>query len=134
MFKPLLIAALLSAAALPAAAETLTVTFTKAQPKGAIMVALYKGEDTYNGGKPIKAETVTVTGDTATVTFEVEPGQYGIKAFHDLNGNGKMDFNPFGMPTEPFAFSNNAVGRMGPAKWDDAAFEVSGNTTQNISF
>jgi uncharacterized protein (DUF2141 family) len=28
------------------------------------------------------------------------------------------------MPTEPFAFSNNAKGRFGPAKWDDARFEV----------
>ena len=32
--------------------------------------------------------------------------------------------NPFGMPTEAFAFSNNAPASMGPATWADAAFEV----------
>ena len=47
-----------------------------------------------------------------------------MKSFHDLNGNGRMDSNPFGMPTEPFAFSNNARGNMGPAPWSAAAFDV----------
>ncbi|MNR30585.1 hypothetical protein D3C85_1480510 [compost metagenome] len=64
--------------------------------------------------------------------FDLPAGAYGMKAFHDVNGNGKMDTNPFGMPSEPFAFSNNAVGNMGPAKWDRARFEVSGATAQTI--
>ncbi len=50
-----------------------------------------------------------------------------------MNGNGKMDTNPFGMPVEPYAFSNNAVGNMGPAKWDRARFEVSGQTLQTLN-
>lgn len=134
MFKPALLAALIGLSALPATAETLTVNVSNLTPKGALMVALYKGEDGYTGGKPIGSQQVPVSGDTATATFEVEPGQYGLKIFHDVNGNGKMDTNPFGMPVEPFAFSNNAKGRMGPAVWTDAAFDVSGDTTQNIAF
>ena len=39
-----------------------------------------------------------------------------------------------GMPVEPFAFSNNAVGNMGPAKWEAAAFEIAGPTVQTITF
>ncbi|MFT3998572.1 MAG: DUF2141 domain-containing protein [Asticcacaulis sp.] len=134
MFKPALLAALIGFAALPAAADTLTVKFTGLAPKGALMVALYKGADGYNGGQPVKSLRIDITADTATATFDVEPGQYGLKLFHDVNGNGRMDTNPFGMPTEPFGFSNNAKGRMGPAKWEDAAFEVKGDTTQDIAF
>ena len=67
-------------------------------------------------------------------TFENLPaGDYAVKAFHDVDGDGEMDTNPFGMPTEPYAFSNNAVGNMGPARWDRARFAVSGETTQTIS-
>ena len=51
---------------------------------------------------------------------------------HDLNGNGELDANFLGMPREPWAFSNNAVGRRGPAKWEDAKFEISADTTLEI--
>ncbi len=50
-----------------------------------------------------------------------------------MNGDGEMNTNPFGMPTEPFGFSNNAVGNMGPASWARAHFAVSGETRQTIT-
>ena len=72
--------------------------------------------------------------DTATTTFELPAGAYGIKLFHDVDGDGKMGTNPFGMPTEPFAFSNNAPAQFGPAKWDAAKFDVAAPAaTQTIS-
>ena len=51
-------------------------------------------------------------------------GEYAVKLYHDVNGDGEMNTNPFGMPVEPFAFSNDAKGRFGPAKWDAAKFTV----------
>ena len=56
-----------------------------------------------------------------------------MKAFHDVDDDGAMATNPFGMPIEPYAFSNNAVGNMGPAGWDRAHFSVSGDTVQTIN-
>ena len=56
-----------------------------------------------------------------------------MKAFHDVNGDGEMNTNPFGMPIEPYAFSNNAVGNMGPARWEQARFTVTGTAAQTIS-
>ncbi len=133
-------AALLAAALIfPQAASaepgkaTLTLTVTNiAEHKGAVMVAVYNkaGYDTDN---QVAAGMIPVTGDTATTTFELPPGQYGIKMFHDVDGDGKMGTNPFGMPIEPFAFSNNAPAQFGPAKWDAAAFTVEAPaTTQTI--
>jgi uncharacterized protein (DUF2141 family) len=115
---------------------SITVTFKGLkQTTGAILFTVVSSEEAYNG----KAAAVTqailpVSGDTATKTFEgLAPGRYAIKAFHDINGDGKMGTNPFGMPTEPFAFSNNAAPNMGPPKWEAAAFEVkAGANTQSI--
>ena len=45
-------------------------------------------------------------------------------AFHDENGNGELDRNVLGIPTEGHAFSNDATGRMGPPAFADAAVTV----------
>ncbi|WP_333610643.1 DUF2141 domain-containing protein [Brevundimonas bullata] len=135
MIRIFAVAALLAFAA-PAFAQSadnrLTLTFETGAGTGAIMVALYDSEAAYEGGQPARATQVDVAAGQHEAVFDLPAGAYGMKAFHDVNGNGKMDVNPFGMPTEPFAFSNNAVGNMGPAKWDRARFEVSGATAQTI--
>jgi uncharacterized protein (DUF2141 family) len=129
-----LIAALaLAAPALAEPTSDLTVTFETGADTGSVMVALYDAAG-YNGGQPVRAVRLDVASGQRTASFAgLEPGEYGIKAFHDVNGDGRMNQNPFGMPTEPFAFSNNAVGNMGPAGWDRARFTVQGATVQSIS-
>ena len=114
-------------AARAAEAASLTVTFKALKnTTGAILFAVVNSEEAYNDKAPAIAQIILpVAGDAATrVLPDLAPGRYAIKAFHDVNGDGKMNANPFGMPTEPFAFSNNAVANMGPAKWADASFEV----------
>ena len=115
----------------------LTLTLTGLDPQtGSVMVGVYAGEDDYENGGGIAGASVEVTGAEAIVTIEgLVPGAYGLKMYHDVNGNGEMDTNPFGMPTEPYAFSNNAKGRFGPAKWDKAQFELAaGDNTHAIDF
>lgn len=104
--------------------------------KGAIMAALFDSETGYKTNKGVRASTTNVTADTVSFSFEHLPeGEYAIKLFHDVNGDGEMNMNLFGMPTEPYAFSNNATGTMGPAKWVKAKFTVTATgtaTTQAI--
>lgn len=116
---------------------TLEINFVQiANPTGQIMLALFDSKQAYDSGAaPVRAVAVTVTGETATATIpNVPAGRYGFKILHDVNGDGTMNTNPFGMPIEPFAFSNNAVGNMGPATWEAAAFEIAGPTVQTITF
>ncbi len=124
-------AALLAALPVAAHAETatgtatLTLTVSGLQPKGAISLGLFGSQAGYDAGDSITGAQQAVTGDTVVLTFkDLAPGDYGIKFYHDANGNGKLDTNPFGMPVEPFGFSNNARGQFGPAGWDKAAFTV----------
>jgi uncharacterized protein (DUF2141 family) len=58
------------------------------------------------------------------------PGTYAVAAFHDENGNGKLDRGMFGIPKEGVAASNDARGHMGPPKWDDAKFVYKGELLQ----
>ena len=123
-----------AALAAPAFAADLTVAFPGAAPQGQIMVAVFNSEANYGGeGQPAHVAMLDAAAGQTSVTFDGLPdGDYAVRAFHDLNGDGKMNTNPFGMPVEPFAFSNNAVGNMGPASWDRAKFAAAGAATQSI--
>lgn len=120
-----------------AAATSVEVRFTGIKtPTGSIMFVLCDTEAAYNGkAAPVRALIAPVKDGVAAQTITgLTPGRYAIKAFHDVDGDGKMGENPFGMPTEPVAFSNNAKGNMGPAIWADAAFDVTpGTSVQTIT-
>ena len=99
------------------------------QAQGSIMLGLFD-EATYNGDGAVNGANLKVDGDSVSVTFEgLEPGEYAVRLYHDLNDDGEMNTNPFGMPTEPFAFSNDAKVRFGPAKCDAAKFSLSADGT-----
>ena len=130
-------AALIAAALIApvASAGTLTVTLEDIKKtKGTVQMGIFD-ESGYETGEAVNGANVTIDEATETVTIEgLAPGFYGIKMFHDVNDDGEMNTNPFGMPTEPYAFSNNAKGRFGPAKWDAAKFEVTADgAVQTIS-
>lgn len=136
--KTFALTAALALLASPALAQSTTpariaLSFEVGAETGAVMVALYDSETAYSGGRPVRTARVDVAAGERTAAFEGLPaGDYGMKSFHDVDGDGTMDTNPFGMPTEPYAFSNNAVGNMGPASWDRAKFAASGETVQTI--
>ena len=56
------------------------------------------------------------------------PGRYAIAAYHDLNGNGRLDKQTFGLPAEPYGFSND-VGRIAPPSFARALIDVVDPTT-----
>ena len=98
--------------------------------QGAVMVAVYDSEAAYeNSGTASAAATRTVKLEikdgTAVTTLEgLPPGEYAIKAFHDLNGDAKLNTNLFGIPTEPVAFSNDAPVHMHAPSWKQTVFVV----------
>lgn len=116
------------------ASASVRFDFETGAATGKIMVALYDTAEAYDGGAPVRAAQVDVAAGARDAVFaDLPAGDYAMEAFHDVNGDGRMNTNPFGMPTEPFAFSNNARGNMGPASWDRARFSVSGESAQTIA-
>jgi uncharacterized protein (DUF2141 family) len=107
-------------------AGEVSVTFSGiTAPKGALMIGLYDNEAAFAGGQPVGGYRLAVDGSTVSQSIKgLKPGRYAIKVFHDVDGDGRMNTNAFGIPTEPYAASNNAPSTMGPPKWADAVFEV----------
>ena len=137
---PLFLALVTSAAFAPAlvSAETLTITIADIrESEGRLMIQVANSEKGFEFSEDSAAPppvAISQLAEAGEMTFEVTLplGIYGARVLHDLNGNGEMDSNFVGMPKEPWAFSNNATGRLGPAKWQDAKFEISGNTAVEI--
>lgn len=112
--------------------SSVIVTFETGARTGSVMVALYNSEASYGAGPAVANMAIPASGEVVARFENLPAGDYAVKAFHDVDGDGQMDANPFGIPIEPYAFSNNAVGNMGPARWAAARFPVSGATAQTI--
>lgn len=73
---------------------------------------------------------VAVAKGASNVTFTNLPyGNYAIAAIHDINSDGQLNKNAFGLPSEGFGFSNNPPLRYGPASFADSQFFLSGTKT-----
>jgi uncharacterized protein (DUF2141 family) len=90
------------------------------QQKGTIQVALFASEDAFLKDElACYAESVAVKGK-GNQTFSLPNlpvGQYAIAIYHDLNQDGELNTNLWGIPTEPYAFS-----RTPENKWKKPTF------------
>lgn len=118
-----------------AAADTLTIVIEDIRDaSGTVQVQVLAGQAQFEGGGAVAQFLEQAVEGTLTITAEdLPPGEYAIRIMHDVNGNDELDANFVGMPTEPYAFSNNARGMFGPATWEDARFVLEGEVTQVIS-
>ena len=101
---------------------------------GKLMIAVVDSEAAFNGDGPAVL-SVLIAPQPGELTFNTDAlpdGAYGIRVMHDENGNGDMDSNMVGMPTEAWGFSNNAMGNFGPPSWSDIRFDLSGDTAVAI--
>jgi uncharacterized protein (DUF2141 family) len=88
--------------------------------KGTLLAQIFIGQDNYKKGIAQGNKMIPAKTGEATLLFDnLEPGEYVVRMFHDENNNQKMDSNAFGMPTEGYGFSNEAIGNMGPPKYKD---------------
>jgi uncharacterized protein (DUF2141 family) len=116
-------AALLAAAPAGAADLTIHVDDVKAAG-GTIQVALYNSADTFMKTVAGLCKTAAAGRANMVVLKDLPAGEYAFALFHDANSNEKLDKNMFGIPTEDYAFSNNALGKMGPPTYDSARFTL----------
>lgn len=109
------------------AQATLTIQVGKvSQAKGDLLIAVYKGATGFPD-QPEKAaalsKTAAVTGINTISFTGLTPGSYAVSVVHDVNGNGEVDFNSFGIPTEPLGFSNDPT-LLGKPSYAETSFEV----------
>jgi uncharacterized protein (DUF2141 family) len=124
-----LAAVAINATAPVSAAEIVVKVTGVGDARGRIGCALYRSAD----GFPMdntRAVQVWVAADPKGTTCrfaDIADGRYAVSVAHDFNGNGKVDTNFVGIPTEPWGVSNNARPTLRPPKFDEGAFTVAGN-------
>ena len=90
-----------------------------------LYVALYSDAAGYANSKPVASQTTPMREGKARLVFPgLAPGRYALRAFADENGNGKLDTNLMGMPTERYGFSNDAKGNRAAPDFEAAAIRV----------
>lgn len=88
--------------------------------QGSLHIALYQDESAFlKEGQDLVKKIMPVSSkpDCIIPITQLPFGSYAVAIFHDLNGNGKLDKNTLGIPTEPYAFSNNPS-----VKWRSPTF------------
>jgi uncharacterized protein (DUF2141 family) len=98
---------------------------------GILRIAIFEKNAGFpdNAEKAVKHISVHAQAGTKTVEINDLPyGEYAISLLHDENGNGKMDFNIFGIPVEGYGFSNNPRIILSAPSFNDSKFGVFSDT------
>jgi uncharacterized protein (DUF2141 family) len=114
--------------AVPPTAVTITVVVRGIEPSGGLLgAALFAAPDGFpkEHGRALQRERHAVRGAVDSLVFRnVPPGRYAIAVHHDLDGDGQLAENRFGVPREPWAVSRNLRPRFSAPKFGDAAIDV----------
>ncbi len=118
--------------------SNLTVEISGIQnQRGQVCIRLFPSSQGFPDGSTGKAtrQCSKISDNSISFTFKnLTSGSYAVASFHDQNGDGKLNRNSAGMPTEGYGFSNNPTSsRSGPPKYGETVFLVVGpNTTIKI--
>lgn len=80
-------------------------------------------------GRVGRVRVPAVEGQTNVCVPVERAGTYALALYHDRDHNLKLNKNWIGLPSEPFAVSNDAPIRLGPPSLKDAALQVTGPLT-----
>ncbi len=97
------------------------------QLKGNISILIFKNDDGWPNEykKAVFAKGVPVNSERIVQEVKNLPyGTYAIAILHDINDNKVADKSIFGIPQEPFGFSNYPKITFGVPDFKDVAFEL----------
>lgn len=117
---------LIATLTLSAQTTKIKITFTGVKNEdGVIRIALYNGVDAYRAREAAKTLVVQSEKGEVNCSFDSVPiGKYILAAYHDENGDAKLNTGTFGIPKEGYVFSNNAKAVMGPPNSEEMLFEI----------
>ena len=125
------------AATLPCAGAEIVVTASGLEStQGALGCALFASASAERFPLDLSQATTQRTsaqpGSLQCVFRDLPAGTYAVSATHDINGNGKTDRNFVGLPTEPWAVSNNVRPTLRAPRFAKAAFVIAADEIKQI--
>jgi uncharacterized protein (DUF2141 family) len=73
---------------------------------GLVYVAIYSNENDYKAENSFIKFILAPVNSILTHSLELPNGEYVVTIFQDVNSNGVLDKNFFGMPREPVGITN----------------------------
>lgn len=134
-FFALTLALPLIGAGSPALTEVSVVVTDLRNAKGQVLACLTAQPKGFPDCRkdPAAKQAIVPAGTTVRISFGAVPaGRYAISLIHDENANRKLDLAVM-VPREGYGFSRNAPVRMGPPKFDQAAFDVAGTVIEQTA-
>lgn len=120
----LIVAGLAAGIAGQAAAADLTIRIEGVEDaSGTFHIAVFDAEG-WKENEAVAGDLIAAEEGAELTLTSLEPGAYGIKIYQDVDGNGELNLGMWGIPSEPYGFSNDASARMGPPKFKKAGFEL----------
>ena len=122
-------------------AADLTVTVDSLRSnQGQVLLCVFSAESSdreafpdCTKGNPVRKSNAAVAGGKVVITFKgLKDGVYAVAAIHDENGNGELDTNFLGIPTEGVGISTNPR-LMGKPHFDQAQFEIKGKAAITVN-
>ncbi len=111
-----------------AAAAALHVTVAGIRnDRGKVEMCVFDTDEGFpdcSGLSGVVAQSAPAAAGVMRFDLDVPPGAHAVSVLHDENGNGRMDTNFFGIPTEGGGVSNNPKPRMGPPRYSEAVFTL----------
>jgi uncharacterized protein (DUF2141 family) len=137
LMKPLLAWLVLSSCGLPTQSAEIIVTVTGvASAQGSMGCALFASNARERFPLDL-SQAVTQRAPAQANVMQcafrnVMAGTYAVSASHDINDNGRTDRNVVGLPTEPWAVSNNVRPTLRAPRFTEAAFDLASDETKQI--
>jgi len=97
-----------------------------------IFVGIFDKKGFPKDQKAIYSAEKVADSDNITLSIHLPLGTYAAAVYHDINENGRMDKNMFGIPKEPYGLSNNVIPKFKEPTFEECSFTVRGSG-KNIS-
>lgn len=115
--------------------HSLTVTVHNIKStSGTLEIGLFNNNDRFmEEGQAYQSISVEVKSSSETFVIKDLPaGTYAISLFQDLNGDEICNLNFFGIPKEPYAFSNNFKPKLSAPTFEDCQFQLNSDKSIRI--
>jgi uncharacterized protein (DUF2141 family) len=97
---------------------------------GTIYAGIYFNEQSFESKSPNIVLQIDPIHDIVLQEITLSEGEYVIGIHQDTNGNGEMEYGLFGIPKEPFGFSNMR-GRI-PGKFNQLKIRINNSNRKII--
>ena len=93
--------------------------------EGEFMIAVYDKAENFTDKPLSNMKKAVKSEESQKIGLKIPYGTYSVAIFQDMNDNGELDKNFFGVPKEAFGFTNKSISGMGKPSFEETKFEFS---------